>query len=716
MDIHTSLVAIAAGARTPATALEAAAAAIAEAFGAEAAAVLARRERRLEERGVHGALLVTQPALLAEALRTMSPLTETVGDRIVIAVPIASLDQAIGAIVVQRASESPFTAEETMRLGGVASQLVAFLAGDLIVSTIEGAPSTRERGSAPPPPTGELVLAGIAASPGIAVGRASLRTPSLLLRRAVGSLGAGAERDRVRDACERTRNDLLSVQAAVAIEIGEEHALIFGAHLLLLNDPMLHGLVERGIDAGHAAPRAVDDAFEEVARRLRGVEDPYLRERVEDIEDLRSRVVGHLVGGSEAETVDAEIVIGARTTPSLVVELKARGALGIASELGGATSHGVLLARALGIPAVVGVADLLRQVDAGAPLVVDGDEGCVVVRPTAERLAGYALRSRAADERATEFLRYRDAPSQTADGIPFVLQANIALGADLSVARENRARGIGLYRTEFPFIVRDALPSIDEQRRIYARAYETFADEPITFRLLDIAGDKLVPSRQLGVARDAFHGYRSIRILFDFPYVLRDQVQALALAASGRDLRILIPMVTSLEDVVRIKELVLAAIGLLPATVRVPLTFGAMIETPAAVEIVRELATVVDFFSVGTNDLIQYSLVVDREDPRMASETHAFHPAILRMLQRVTEQAHLAGRPVGVCGEMAARPELALALLAIGVDTLSVTPRLIPGLKRALLGAELQPLRRSLGDVLRLPTTSAIAEFLQRYV
>src|SRR6185295_6215594 len=192
-------------------------------------------------------------------------------------------------------------------------------------------------------------------------------------------------------------------------------------------------------------------------------------------------------------------------------------------------------------------------------------------------------------------------------------------------------------------------------------------------RLLDLAGDKFVASRELGVSRDSFHGYRSIRILFDYPHVLRDQVQAFALAAEGRELRVLIPMVTSVEDVVRIKELVASSLAHLPASRRGgPLVYGAMIETPAAAEIVSELAREVDFFSIGTNDLVQYSLVVDREDPRMASERHAYHPAILRMLRRVVTQAHVAGRRVSVCGEMAARPDLAIALLALGVDALSV--------------------------------------------
>jgi phosphoenolpyruvate-protein phosphotransferase len=445
--------------------------------------------------------------------------------------------------------------------------------------------------------------------------------------------------------------------------------------------------------------------------------DLYVQERVEDIEDVRSRVLGHLTGTEHAGDLGARLVVSARTTPSLVVELRAGGALGIASELGGATSHGALLARALGLPAVTGIASLTREVFAGDPLIIDGDLGRVVIRPTAETAADYALRREAAERKRTEFAKYRDAPPRTADGVRFELLANVAFGADLAIARENRAEGIGLYRTEFPFIVRGGLPSVDEQARIYAKAYDAFPSAPITFRLLDLAADKFLVSVDLGAARDAFHGYRSIRILFDHPYVLRDQVQAFAIAAAGRPLRILIPMVTSLEDVRRVKALVAAALSE-PRAPRVQgsVAFGAMIETPAAVEIVGDLAREVDFFSIGTNDLVQYTLVVDREDPRLSSERHAYHPAILRMIHRVVAQALQARKHVTVCGEMASRPDLALALLALGVDALSVVPRAIPDLKQAIARVALRPLRQSVDVLLRASTIDEAQALLYQYV
>lgn len=282
------------------------------------------------------------------------------------------------------------------------------------------------------------------------------------------------------------------------------------------------------------------------------------------------------------------------------------------------------------------------------------------------------------------------------------------------VARDNGAEGVGLYRTEFPFIVRDAFPTRAEQARIYARAYEIFPDEPILFRILDLGGDKFVAGGPMAPARNAFHGYRSIRVLFDHPQVLCEQVQALALAAGKRGLRILIPMLSSIDELRRVRSLIDQALATIdePVAQRKPLV-GAMIEVPAAVEIALEIAREVDFLSIGTNDLMQYALVVDREDSRMAQLSDPYHPAILRMIARVASAARLAGKPLGVCGEIAARPDLALAMLALGVDSLSVVPTAIPELKQALAGARLEPMRQAIGSIISLPDAASLAAAIQ---
>lgn len=637
------------------------------------------------------------------------------------AVPLVSRARRLGALVIERPTrEQPFAEQELSRFSAVASCVVDLLESASLIEILKGTPRALTVEPAPSRRAcGEESLEGVATSPGIAMGVVSFRHafPSHLVRRELGRGDARGERERLRDALQKTENDLLRMQSSAASELGEEQALIFGAHLLLLRDPILLEKIEQGIGGGRPAAAAADDAFAEIAGRLQQVPDPYLQERAEDVEDLRSRVLGHLIEVEDAGTRPGHVVVSPRMSPSIIMELKAFGATGVASESGGATSHGALLARALGVPAVAGVAGLLSRVLAGDVVVVDGDEGRVILRPSQDTLRDYTSRAASENRRRAEFSRYRNLPSQTADGIAFELAANVALGVDLDVAVTNGAAGIGLYRTEFAFIARDGVPSRDEQVRIYAKAYAAFPDQPITFRILDLAGDKFMPVGGPRVARSAFHGYRSIRVLFDYPHILRDQVQAFALAANGRPLRILVPMVSSLEDLQRVKQLALSALAQLPnhALGAIP-SFGAMIEVPAAVEIVSDLATEVDFFSIGTNDLIQYLLVVDREDPRLSSPHHAFHPAVWRMIQRVTAAGRAAGKEVSVCGEMAARPEVAIALVALGVDRLSLTPRGIPELKQKLSQVVLKPLHMGLEQLLSMRTAVDIELTLRGYL
>ncbi|HET7539602.1 MAG TPA: phosphoenolpyruvate--protein phosphotransferase [Polyangiaceae bacterium] len=635
-----------------------------------------------------------------------------------LAVPLVSRARRLGALVIERsARDQAFAEDESSRFLAVASRVVELLESANLLEVLRGsmaaepAISSRE--------CGEEELQGVAASPGIAIGVVSFRQafPSELARRETRVGDEALERERLRDALQKTENDLLRLQSLAASELGEDEALIFGAHLLLLRDPIVIQKTEDGISKGLSAAAAADGVFLEIAQQLRQVRDPYLQQHAGDIDDLRSRVLGHLIHVKAPASFPGNVVVTPDLSPSIVMELKVLGATGVASEHGGTTSHGALLARALGVPAVVGVAGLISRVLAEDVLVLDGDNGRVIMRPSPDTLRDYTGRAAAEAQRRAEFSRYRDLPSRTADGAPFKLVANVALGADLDVAVANGAQGIGLYRTEFAFIARDGVPSRDEQVRIYGKAYAAFPDAPITFRILDLAGDKFLPPGGPQVAISAFHGYRSIRVLFDYPHILRDQVQAFALAAKGRPLRILVPMVSSLEELQSIKQLALSALAQPPNAhgSTVP-SFGAMIEVPAAVELVADLASEVDFFSIGTNDLIQYLLVVDREDPRLSSPHHAFHPALWRMLQRVIATAHAAGREVSVCGEMAARPEAAIALVALGVDTLSVTPRAIPELKQKLSQVNLEQLRLGIGELLSKRTTAEIEQVLRSYL
>ncbi len=669
------------------------------------------------------AALAAAEGLAGTALTQMLPETKDHDSGSVLAVPMALRGQPIGAIVVQTTQRGPYTAEQIQVLFEVASQMVGIVENARVFKTLAGGKDLEKKPGGPEGRgerhDGEQVLHGVAASPGIAIGRAVLRRAYAKqpAQQPSGPHDDAAERVRVRDAFEKTRNDVARIRDAAARDLGEEHALIFTSHLVMLGDPALHERIEEVVASGLAAPAAIDAALGEFADRLRTVGDPYLQDRVEDIDDLHSRLADHLVLDGRGGSLGTQIVVSPHVAPSLVMETKAQGAHGIVAELGGTTSHGVLLARSLGIPAVTGVDDIVRRIDPGDVVVVDGSAGIVVVRPTPETLARFEKRAQDVERLRTEFAKYRHVPARTADGVDVSILSNVAFGADLALAKENGAEGVGLYRTEFPFIVRGGFPTRDEQVRIYRKAYDAFPQGPINFRILDLAGDKFVSTRGAAAARGAFHGYRSIRVLFDYPHVLRDQVQAFALAAGRRPLRILVPMVSSVDELLRVKQMTLEAIEqVVEPGARGTLQFGAMIELAAAVEITADLAAHVDFFSIGTNDLIQYTLVIDREDPRMTSVNDAYHPAILRIIRRVISAAHHAHKPVTVCGEMAARADLALALVALGADALSVAAPEIPGLKRSLARASIGPLAEQIDRVLACPDGLALQAALREAV
>ena len=639
------------------------------------------------------------------ALTQLLPQASEAPSRSLVAVPMVLRGHPVGALVLQATRRAPFSADEIQALFAVAAQMTGIVENARLLEAL----ARGEALVAPATPpsvgrkSGELLLRGIPASPGVAIGAAVFRRAFPRGHRSTQRVGDEAtERTRLRDAVEMTRNDLTGIQITAARDLGEEHALIFGSHLLMLADPALHDRIDRALSSGFGATEAVDAGFGEITDRLRASGDPYLRERVEDLDDLRGRLLGYVDRQGPPSPIRAQIVVAPRIAPSLVMEINAHAAPGIVAELGGETSHGALLARSLGLPAVTGVEGVIDQTDAGDVVVVDGSEGTVVVRPTAETLARYEERARQEARRRTEFARYRERPATTADGTRVTLLANVAFGADIALARENGAEGIGLYRTEFPFIVRDGFPTREEQIRIYRKAYDVFPGAAINFRLLDLAGDKFVTSRGPAAAHGAFHGYRSIRVLFDHPHVLRDQVQALALAAGARPLRILLPMVTSLQELRRIQQMTAQAIaGIGDGGPRAHPSFGAMLEVPGAIEIIEDLAPHLDFFSIGTNDLIQYALVADRDDARMAAARDPYHPAVLRMIRRAITAGHRAGKPVSVCGEMASHGDLALALLALGADSLSVAPAIVPQMKQVLASASLGPIAAAMDDVLR---------------
>ena len=646
-------------------------------------------------------------------------------------VPLAIRNRPVGAIVVQTRERRTYSPEEIQTLSTISAQLVGLVENARLIDALdhgeEGSSYLAEVRSwqrlgqvLPKDLSGELILDGTPASPGITIAPALFRGSHDLAVDAQGTSfqGEDVERQRVRQAFEETQREILKIQKAAREEAGEEHALIFSSHLLLLNDPVLLDRIDAAIRQGSTAWAAIYEALEFFNQKLRNVPDPYIQDRMEDIRDLRGRLLGQLLAVKpESLTMSDKIVVARGIPPSLVVELKAEGAKGIITERGGPTSHGALLARSMGIPAVTGIVDIVLLVRAGDTLIIDGGTGKVVIRPRESTLAAHEQTIEKLRLRKASNLRFHDLPAQSRDGSRVSLQANVGVATDLSLARENGAEGVGLYRTEFPFLLREDFPTQDEQVRVYQRAYEFFPVGPINFRLLDLGGDKFLARNALDPDRNPFRGYRSIRVLLQNPAVLKDQVQAFARAAGPRPLSILIPMVSSLSELkAAIRQIREALDGLRLDSINKDPRIGAMIEVPAAVELAAEIAREVDYFSIGSNDLMQYTLAVDRDNPRAGGPDDAFHPAVLRLIHRTIQAGHAAGKKVALCGEIASRRRMAALLVAMGIDSLSVTPSAIPEIKRVLADLALKPLTAAIPRILALGDSSEITQALKEYI
>ena len=645
-------------------------------------------------------------------------------------VPMAIRNRPVGAIVVQTRERRKYCPEEIETLSTISAQLVGMVENARLVNALDGGDRAYldelkawngfRFEAEPPLTTSEQVLRGNPASPGIVWGDALFRGSYDLRFETVDApyRGAGPETEALVVAIDRSRADILEIQEAAAHQADEEHALIFSSHLLLLNDPTLMGRLEAAIRGGATASHAVYGVLGETAEKNQNVPDAYIQERVEDILDLRARILRHLLDEKDSSPhMGNQIVVTSGMPPSLVMELKAQGAKAIVTERGGLTSHGALLARSMGIPAVTGIANLLLAVRSGDHLIVDGDAGVVIVRPLPKTEAEYRAKQEKILHDGDRRRHILHEPSRSPDGVIIPLLANVGVARDIEQAMENGAQGVGLYRTEFPFMIREDFPTREEQVRIYRRVYDVFPHGPVNFRVLDLGGDKFLPYRGRLREPNPEMGYRSLRILLDHPRVLEDQVQAFLRASAGRPFSILLPMVTTLEELRKTKEVIRRAIDSLDDdnVVRNP-PIGVMIEVPAAVEIAPFLAQEADFFSIGSNDLTQFTLAVDRENERVSSLSDPFHPALLGLLRRTIVAAHEGGIPVSLCGEMGASPDTAVLLAAMGIDSLSVSPNAIPVVKEALLRVPLLPIRRDLDRILSFGESKLIREALAEHL
>ena len=514
----------------------------------------------------------------------------------------------------------------------------------------------------------------------------------------------------------QTRMQILEMQQRIAESIGAKDAAIFDAHLLVVEDRTLIDEVLRKLETDLCN---VEWVFQEVATRyaetLNKIDDPYLRERALDIQDVTKRVIRNLQGKAPKTFLalsEQHILVAHNLTPSDTASINRANVLGVATDLGSRTSHAAILARSLNIPAVVGLHDITTKLETGQHVLVDGSDGLLIVDPAPETIAHYAeIESRRAKVTA-RLKELRTTRSTTRDGRHIVLSANIELPEDVGAVAANGAEGIGLYRTEFLYLNRSTLPTEQEQFETYRKVAERVRPDPLIIRTFDLGGDKLAPGTvDIADELNPFLGWRAIRLCLENVDIFKTQLRAILRASAAGNIKIMFPMISGLDELRRAKA-VLAECREELLRSGVPLAekidVGAMIEIPSAAICADVLAPEVDFFSIGTNDLIQYALAVDRVNEKLAHLYEPTHPAVLRLLKMIAEAAHANNIWVGVCGEMAGDVALVPLLLGLGMDELSAGATLVPRIKRAVQSLTIPECRELVAETLKLNTASEI--------
>ncbi|MBX3745820.1 MAG: phosphoenolpyruvate--protein phosphotransferase [Verrucomicrobiae bacterium] len=567
-------------------------------------------------------------------------------------------------------------------------------------------------------PGGEVVLRGVPASPGVCRGRALVleEDRTAIERRELGEGEVDGEIGRLERALVETRHEVNELQRRLAEAIGTRDASIFEVHLLILEDPVLLNESSRCIREQRLN---ADAAFSEVARNyaemLGAVNDPYLRERAADIRDVTQRVLNRLSGrrthGGVPELAEPAVVISRDLTPSTTAQLDRARVLGFATDVGSRTSHTAILAKSLNIPAVVGLHEASLRIRTGDAVLLDGYTGAVFVNPTDQTLFEYGQLARRRVESEERLQEIRDLPAVTLDGERIVLSGNIELAEDAPAIAEAGAEGVGLFRTEYLFLHGDALPDEEAQLAAYRTVAEAVRPASVIVRTLDIGGDKFIPHLPMPKEVNPFLGWRAIRFCLQQRDLFRTQLRAILRASAHGGVKIMYPMISGVDELLEANALLAECREALRKEGHAfdeDIEVGAMIEIPSAVMVADRLAEHVQFFSIGTNDLIQYTLAIDRLNDRIAHLYEPTHPAVLRLIRMTVEAGRRQGIWVGVCGEMAGDPVLVPLLLGLGVNELSAAPASVPGIKHLIRRCRISEARELAEWALRQPNGAGI--------
>jgi phosphotransferase system enzyme I (PtsP) len=616
-------------------------------------------------------------------------------------VPILRTGRVVGVLVVQNVTPRRYKPEEVEALQTISMVIAELVASGELVDKQE---LSEDSGS-----TGEPVtLDGLALAGGVGAGVAVFHQPQVQITRTVAE-NIEDESQRLEDAIAEMRVQLEELVEHPNLAHGGEHREVLETYRMFAYDRGWQEKMREAVLSGLTAEAAVDRVKTENRMRMAKIRDPYLRERISDFDDLAVRLIRIIQGDKNshrAELTEDSVLIARSLGPAELMDYDSRFLKAIALEEGSTTSHVTIVARAMGIPMVGRVPALLTHAEAGEHVIVDAASEHVYIRPAEDVLESYRTTLKLQQQLHAEYAAERDLPAETQDGERVTLLMNAGLLVDLPSLDNTGAEGIGLFRTEFQFMVAPALPKVEEQTKIYSAAIEAAGDRPVVFRTLDIGGDKQVPFLPRDEEENPAMGWRAIRIALDRPALLRYQLRALLYSASGKTLHVMFPMIAEVAELRRCKAILNKEIARLAKYGKEPPTavkVGCMLEVPSLAWQIDLLVKEVDFLSIGTNDLMQFFFACDRSSPRLANRYDLLAPPVLSFLRSIFKACHDAGVPVTLCGEMGGKPIEAMALVALGLRRLSISPTSIGPVKRMIRSINL----KALEDFVHANLTSA---------
>lgn len=654
-------------------------------------------------------------------------------------IPLFDRKNPIGVITIQTAEPRQFSGEEISALSTIAFQVSSIVINARLLDSIRQKEEqanrvareleqTRQNLRHPKvdtdngSPNGYRALRGTIAYSGVAIGPANLLDERLGLTDIVdeADIDPDEERRRLEDALEKTRIQTLFLEKQMAERLSADDAAIFHTHLMILEDRgFIQKLLAEIEQRHHCAAYALKTVVSAYVEAFGRMEDAYLRERAADMEDIGRRILGHLMGNhaQPLQLKNPGILVARELLPSDMASLEPEKILGIVTEVGEKNSHAVIMAKSMGIPALVGVKGILKEVAPDEHLILDANSGTLYINPPAQVAEEFQRHDADRRREGQRFEEYRDLPALTADGREIKLRANIGLIGDVAIALRNGAEGVGLYRTEFPYMARGDFPDREEQYQLYRRIVEEFDGRPVTIRTLDIGGDKALPYFAPPREDNPFMGWRSVRVCLDHRDIFRTQIEAILMAGVHGPVKLLFPMISSMDEIRACKDLVaearrgLRAEGLAAAE-HIPL--GVMIEVPAAAYLAERLAAEVDFFALGTNDLIQYLLAADRNNPLVAKYFDPLHPAVIGILGQLARIARKQRIGLCLCGEMATDPVHMALLLGLGLREFSMAAPFIPRTKAFVRHITLAQAEKIARDALHLAEGRHIREHIRQ--